>query len=232
MRRIVIPGEVLMDDTGVRAGFGAYKEDGKIYSSLYGVAEEFDDAVRVVPLCGKYKPYKDDFVVGIVEAVRFKGCFVDLNSPYKGYLAFERDDEFKVGDIIFVKIDDVDEANKIGLVDGRLLYDGKLITIAPVKIPRVVGKKGSMLNILRTDSRCMIFVGRNGRIFIKGRPEEVERAENAIRMIEREAHTSGLTERVKSFLSGSGGPVRPEAPKEEQHGEPDTVFEQFGEEGD
>ena len=199
MREIVIPGEKL-SDKNIKTGYGAYAKKGKVYSSIHGIAVKTRDFVKEVPLHGKYLPHEGDQVIGIVEAVRFKGCFVELNSPYNGYLPLEREDECKVGDLIMTRITEVTNVNEVTLNDPRKLYDGKLIELQPVKVPRVIGKSGSMLRILRAATQTMIFVGRNGRIFIKGEKEQVTKVEKALNMIEREAHTFGLTSRVKQFL--------------------------------
>jgi len=70
--------------------------------------------------------------------------------------------------------------------------------IMPVRIPRVIGKKNSMVNMLEEKTKCDLFVGRNGRIWMRG--EKIDLLKKAILKIEKEAHTSGLTERIKEFL--------------------------------
>ncbi|MCD6522316.1 MAG: RNA-binding protein [Candidatus Diapherotrites archaeon] len=202
MREIVIPGEELSNEKDVKPGFGTYRDADVIRSSVFGVVEKINNTIRVVPLRGKYIPITGDYVIGIVTVVKFRGCFVDINSPYIGFLPTMREDEYRIGDLLLLKIVDVDEVYNVTLNDPKRLYDGKLIEVIPVKIPRIVGKRASMLDILRKGTNCKIFVGRNGRIFIKGTPDEVKKAEKAIRLIEREAHTTGLTDRVKAFLEG------------------------------
>lgn len=204
MREIVIPGEKISDKK-MKIGQGAYMHEGKIFSSLHGIVVKSKDFVKVVPLRGRYIPHRGDHVIGIVEATRFGSCFVDLNSPYNGYLSLDRDGELKVGDLILVKVNDVTSVNKTTLEYPKKLYDGKLLEIEPVKIPRVIGKKGSMLNILKDSTGTLIFVGRNGRIFIKGDRKGIIKVEAALKMIEKEAHTLGLTSRVKKFLETKEG---------------------------
>lgn len=200
MREVVIPGEKIGEGKDTKAGFGAKKRDNEVIATLYGLVEKTKGFVKVVPLSGKYMPHTGDHVIGIVEGVMGRGCFVDINSGYNGYLAFFRDRRYEVGDLLIMEITAVDEINKIDLDYAKPLYDGKLIEVSPVKIPRIIGRKASMIDILSNESNCKIFVGRNGRIYIKGKDEDVQRAEQAIRLIEREAHTSGLTDKVKEFL--------------------------------
>jgi len=201
MREIVIPGEKL-SDRRMRTGFGAYIKDGAVFSSVYGIPEHTKGFIRVVPLKGKYIPHEGDHVIGIVKDVKYRGCFVDINSPYVGYLPLNNDEDYDIGDILLIRVAEVSSVNEVMLAEPKKLYDGKLVEIQPVKIPRVIGKRASMLRILREAGNCIIFVGRNGRVFVKGDTNDVKKVEEALRMIEEEAHTYGLTARVKKFLEG------------------------------
>jgi exosome complex component RRP4 len=60
-----------------------------------------------------------------------------------------------------------------------------------------------MLSMIQTVTGCTLKVGQNGRVVIMSEEEKkVEAITEALRMIDREAHTSGLTDRVKAFLEG------------------------------
>ncbi len=197
-KKIVLPGELVFDSP--RRQYGTYIENGKTYAAVISLLQ--DD--RIVPLKGKYLPNPGDMVVGIVEEERFNGYTVDLNSPYSGQLS-SRDlrDDYKVGDIMFVKIINVDEVNNAILADPRRLYGGEVLEVESVKIPRVIGRNMSMLNMLREYTGVDLFVGKNGRIYLKGANSAV--AVEAILKIAREAHTTGLTDRVKEFLEQNKG---------------------------
>ncbi|MCD4739871.1 hypothetical protein K8R43_01615 [archaeon] len=199
MREIVIPGEKL-SDKNLKTGYGAYVKQGKIYASMHGVAIKTNDYVKVVPLRGKYMPREGDQVIGIIEGMRFKAAFVELNSAYNGYLSLEREDECHVGELIIARVIEVSNVKNVTLEGARPLYDGKLLEVQPVKIPRIIGKNGSMMKILRDTTKTTIFVGRNGRIFIKGERKQILNVEKALDMIDEQAHTHGLTARVKQFL--------------------------------
>ena len=83
----------------------------------------------------------------------------------------------------------------------RKLNGGRVIEITPFKIPRVVGKQGSMIGLIKDKTGCTLFAGQNGRIWIRGSSPEAEKlATDAIYLIAEKAHTSGLTERVGEFL--------------------------------
>jgi exosome complex component RRP4 len=87
----------------------------------------------------------------------------------------------------------------------RKLTGGMVIEISPSKVPRVIGKNGSMIQMLKNMTGCRIYVGQNGRIWIDGELDNIVKAVQAIRMIEDEAHNLGLTERIKSFLEQGQG---------------------------
>ena len=72
--------------------------------------------------------------------------------------------------------------------------------IQPQKVPRVIGKSGSMITLLKKYTNCWIFVGQNGRIWVKGDPKGIDLIVEAIKKIEKEAHTVGLTNRIEKLL--------------------------------
>ena len=57
-----------------------------------------------------------------------------------------------------------------------------------------------MVQMLKYATGCKITVGQNGRIWISGDNKNSNISIEAIRLIEKEAHTHGLTDRVKAFL--------------------------------
>ena len=84
------------------------------------------------------------------------------------------------------------------------LKGGMMIDVTPSKVPRVIGKQGSMISLLKERTGCKIIVGQNGKVWIKGENFENEKkAVDAIKMIEEFAHTAGLTDRISGFLGGS-----------------------------
>ena len=77
---------------------------------------------------------------------------------------------------------------------------GQIIEISPSKVPRVIGKSGSMIQMIKGYTNCRIFVGQNGRIWLDGEVDSIMHAIKAIQMIEQDAHSYGLTEKVKAYL--------------------------------
>lgn len=231
---LVIPGQVLADDD-YYSGRGTFKENGKICSSLMGLVSLRNKKIRVIPLKSKYVPKKGDVVIGKIDDVKFSMWDVDINSPYSGILpAFEvfgREKKelskvFDVGDILFLRIIDVDEVKKAKLgLKGRGMgkfKGGIIVEIAPTKVPRLIGKKGSMINMIKDKTGCKIVVGQNGLVWVKGEEDMEQLTKEIINIIEKEAHTSGLTNKIKNklYLEIDG-----ELPEEEKEVNPEDYDE-------
>ncbi|MEE3490230.1 exosome complex RNA-binding protein Rrp4 [uncultured Methanobrevibacter sp.] len=209
---LVIPGQILADDE-YYSGRGTFKENGKVCSSLLGRVSLRNKKIRVIPLKSKYVPKKGDVVIGKIKDVRFSMWDVDINSPYSGILpAFEvfgREKKelnkvFDVGDVLFLRVVEVDEIKKAKLgLKGRGMgkfKGGIIVDIAPTKVPRLIGKKGSMINMIKDKTKCKIVVGQNGLVWVKGNEDMEQLTRDIIHLIEAEAHTSGLTNKIKNKL--------------------------------
>ncbi|MEM1990142.1 MAG: KH domain-containing protein, partial [Candidatus Bathyarchaeia archaeon] len=86
------------------------------------------------------------------------------------------------------------------------ITQGQIVKVSPAKGPRIVGRKASMINMLKKETECKITVGRNGIILISGPSPENERlAILAIERIAQEAHTSGLTDRIAEMIRREKG---------------------------
>ncbi len=229
---LVIPGQVLADDE-YYSGRGTFKENGKVCSSLMGLVSLRNKKLRVIPLKSKYVPKKGDVVIGKISDVRFSMWNVDINSPYSGILpAFEvfgREKKelnkvYDIGDVLFLRVVDVDEIKKAKLgLKGRGMgkfKGGIIVDIAPTKVPRLIGKKGSMINMIKDKTNCKIVVGQNGLVWVKGDKDMEQLTKNIIHLIEAEAHTSGLTNKIKNKLylaiDGELPPEEVEEVEEEQ----------------
>ncbi|HTY91573.1 MAG TPA: exosome complex RNA-binding protein Rrp4 [Methanocella sp.] len=212
-REIVVPGDMLGEDPKL-AGIGTYVQDGKVYSANYGLVDRRTN-IKVIPLSGRYIPARGDLVIGKIVDMTFSNWFADINAPYEGMLHIsefpERVDPanmsnyLHVGELIIARVADVDPTMKVELTMRdehlRVLKQGRVIDISHVKIPRVIGRNGSMISMLKKDLNVSIFVGQNGRIWLKGDDKRVDLAIRTIFKIEREAHTSGLTDNIKEYIS-------------------------------
>ncbi|MFH1821404.1 MAG: exosome complex RNA-binding protein Rrp4 [Methanobacteriota archaeon] len=223
-REIVIPGQLIAEGD-YKYMEGSFREGDKIYSAVVGLADVKGEQIRVIPLQGRYIPHVGDLVVGVVIDAHKSGWILDLNSPYNGNLfvselvhrKVDLDQEdisqyLGMGDVVLASIKDVDEYMRVLLETMERgmgqIRGGKMVEISPAKVPRVLGRKGSMLKVIEKNTGCTLAVGQNGRIIIWGDdPKMVNLAVEAVLMIEREAHTSGLTDRVALMLEKekSGG---------------------------
>ena len=216
-KQLVTPGDLLADGEYI-GGDNTFQERDKVYAARIGLASVRGKRVYVVALKGCYMPQIGDLVVGKVIEVEMSGWSVDIGSPYTAMLFVSealdkpfnpRRDEltkyFTVGDVVLAKVISLDRTrNPILTVRGSGLGKmtrGYVISIASAKIPRLIGRKGSMINMLKRETGCSIIVGQNGKIIVSGRkPEDEALAISAIHMIDREAHTSGLTDRIAEFF--------------------------------
>ncbi|MGB8311187.1 MAG: exosome complex RNA-binding protein Rrp4 [Halobacteriota archaeon] len=211
-KNIVVPGDLLSDDP-TKSGEGTYVENGKVYSLIYGIFDD-KDKIRVIPLSGKYIPSIGDVVIGLIVDISFSNWKVDITSPYEALMhiseyprridSSEMSKIMRVGDLAIFKVVDVDSSMKIELAlkDDQLqvLRNGRIVELSYSKVPRVIGRAGSMISLLKNTLNINIFVGKNGRIWISGKESDEDLAVRAIKKIEQEAHTSGLTDRITKFL--------------------------------
>lgn len=221
-RELVIPGQLIAEGD-YSLGKGVFQDGDKIRSSVMGLVDKRGNKIRTIPLEGSYVPKAGDKVLGIVVDDYYAGWMLDIGAPYQGNLSvsslkqrkvdLKKEDISKflaVGDVVETKIQDVDELMNIKLEvtdDERgKISGGRLIEISPSKIPRVIGRKGSMISILQKVGKCDLSIGQNGRIVIWGDSKKgINRVVEAILKIEREAHTSGLTDRIRKFLENKKG---------------------------
>ncbi len=218
-RQLVTPGDLLAEgEYKITNPATVYRKGNKYYAAVIGLAQVSDDTVNVIPLEGFYYPNPGDIVVGVIVNVGITNWEVDIRAPFTAILyaadALGRPVNpakedlthyLDVGDIIVAKIEAFDRTrNPVLTIRGKGLgkvNEGAIVEISPVKVPRVIGKKASMLQTLQKETGCDITVGKNGRIIIKCRnPDMQEILVLAIRKIERESHIPGLTDRIKEFI--------------------------------
>lgn len=213
-RQIVFPSQILGDARSIKAGQGTFIENGRVISEILGILNKNANYINVIPLKGRYEPVIGDFVIGVVEEALSAGWLVDINAPSPAFLHTEEvpwDVEFGAtekylnrGDSIMAKVFQIDELKKlqVSMKDRNLfkINGGDIINVEPSRVPRIIGKKGSMITLIKKYIRCRIFVGQNGKIWIDGNVDNIERVIKIIRLIERESITYGLTNRIEELL--------------------------------
>ena len=212
-REIVVPGDVL-STRGEKGGDNTYERDGKLYAAILGVKNYSQNGISVMPIGGVYMPSTGDTVIGIINDIAASNWMVDISAPYPAPLhvnevpwKVEFGDTSKylnVGDAVLLKILMADESKKIQVTmndSGLRKLDGGMIVDVPYcKVSRIIGKSGSMIQMLKNMTDCRIFIGQNGRIWIDGDDENAEVAADAIRYIEENSQKGNLTEKVKALI--------------------------------
>jgi exosome complex component RRP4 len=199
--------------------------------------------VRVIPLSGRYIPKPGDRVVGTVTDVQGTFWLLDIGAPRWAPLHMtgtpwkvdigETERFLHVGDAVLVEIENLDQTGRIGVTmnDEGLgkLEGGTIITISPAKIPRVIGRSGSMIQTISRGADARVAVGQNGRIHVDGSPEGIARVRACLTLIENEGHRPGLTERVESLLRSLNRPDEGAAePSFDDTEYPDAAPDGFG----
>jgi len=215
-KEIVVPGEEIATGMSFLPGKGTYRIEEKIIAKKLGMIMTEGKVIKLVPLSGVYIPKYNDRVIGRVSDVLMSGWRLNLAGPYEAVLGLKdatsefipRNADltqfFGIGDYVMCKISKVTSQKLVDVTMRgpglRKLQGGRLVKVNAYKVPRIIGKEGSMVSMLKNATGCNINVGQNGLIWISGTPEQEIKAEEAIKLIEEHAHTSGLTDKVAAFL--------------------------------
>ena len=212
-RKLVIPGETIVSGEEFLPGDFTRKENNEIIANRYGLVETSGRVVKIIPISGVFEPRRGNTIIGRIEDITFNGWIIDIGGPYSSFLPVMECPRFidknnmtefaNIGDVLALKIWNVKKggidltlkSRGLGNLDG-----GRIIKINPHKVPRVIGKEGSMINLIKDKTRTEITVGQNGFIWIKGDLEGENKAEETINLIVEESTSSGLTEKIEKFL--------------------------------
>jgi len=219
-RELVLPGQALAKGL-LKPDRGVYVDkDGVVRSYMVGLAEIGDERIGVIPLKGSYVPKTGDLVIARIEKMSQRIIFADINAYCKAIMIVPKPDpgrrgrkysllaKYEVlapGDIVLAKIMSYDGvSNPLLSIKGEglgKLVGGSLIMIEPSKVPRALGKRQSMLQMLKQKAKCDIIIAQNGIVWVNSDdPRVISAIEMALRKIERESHLPGLTERVGQLL--------------------------------
>ena len=215
-RKYVIPGDTIIEGD-YRALNNVIKRDNKIISTRIGMAEIIRKNVRVIPLNGTYYPRVDDVVIGIVADSNAFAWEVDINSVFFGILQASAvlgrtfsasrtslSSHFKKGDCLVTKIASFDRTRDpllsvYGPGLGKV-NNGEICKISMAQVPRLIGKKGSMIKLIEENTKCKLNIGQNGIILKNGMKESIIKIKEAIYMIERQAYIPDLNDKENDLL--------------------------------
>ena len=215
-RQIIIPGEKIVDSGEFLPGEGTEKRKDGIYALRFGLAEKSDKLVRVIPLSGVYSPRRGNVVIGKVQEITFNGWILDINSSETAFLSLMEvpryvnkdalDEVMDIEDMAVVKVWNINKRGiDVSLKSRGLgkIDEGIIIEVNPHKVPRVIGKEGSMIKLIKDNTGCNITVGQNGLIWITGKKIEDELfAKEAILHVAEKCFVSGLTEEMEKWFGG------------------------------
>lgn len=236
-KEIAVPGEVLAEGMGYVPSRGIRRVQDKLIAEQLGMINVEGKVIKLIPLTGVYLPKVNDKIICKVIDVLMTGWRLDTRSPYSAVLSMkdatsefiqrgaDLTQYFAIGDYILTKIVNITSQKLVDVsMKGpglRKLRGGRIIKVNPHKVPRVIGKEGSMVILIKQATGCNVMVGQNGLIWIDGEPEAEVIAEKAILKINAEAHLSGLTDRIKEFLDKSG--LKPTAASVDEKKSTETV---------
>ena len=218
-RKIIIPGEVIVKGNNFLPGEGTERMGDEIVAMKYGLAEESNKLVKIISLSGVYQPRRGNVVIGKVVRVNFNGWFMDINASEDAFLSLAEvpryvnkdglEEVMDMGDLVIAKIWNI---NKRGIdlsIKSRGLgkiEEGIIVKINSNKVPRVIGKEGSMIKLIKDETNCNITVGQNGLIWIQGNKVEDELyAKKAILFVTEKSFVEGLTDKVKKWFAEEKG---------------------------
>jgi exosome complex component RRP4 len=217
-RKYVIPGDKIVDGN-FRPLMNVIRIGDSIISTRIGIAEAGRDGIKVIPLSGVYIPRINDIVIGKIVDRSSLSWDVDINSCFSAHLPAQdvfgrdfspaRDDmnrELATGDLITARIIAFDRTRDPMLTvqdrDLGKIPRGESLKISATRVPRLIGKRGSMIQTIEQATQTRVIIGQNGVVVVTGRSQGgIELAVKAIKMVEEEAHTSNLTQRIKVLLN-------------------------------
>lgn len=216
-KEIVIPGEIVASGNDLLPGEWTLRNGENIVSTRLGIVEKQDNLIKIIPLTGVYIPRSGNVVIGEIKDIAISGWMTEIGGPYSAFLPLrecpgfieesEMENVYGIGDLIVTKINDV-RRTSIDLTmkqrDKGLgkIREGLILKVNPHRVPRVIGKEGSMITLIKNASKCSITVGQNGLVWIKGdNIEDQLFAKKAIEFVVENTLSDGLTEKVEKWLT-------------------------------
>jgi exosome complex component RRP4 len=213
-RKAVIPGEIIVSGEDFLPGEGARREGNDIVASRFGLAEEAGRIAKVIPITGAFIPRRNNVILGRVSDITFRGWIVDIDSAASGFLPIEESPRFinknemdqflAIGDVVSAKIWSVSPKGIDLSLKGKglgKLEDGFIFRVSPNRVPRIIGREGSMISLIKDKTGCNITVGQNGWIWIHSDSVEAGiKARKAIEFVAEKVYVEGLTEKMEGWF--------------------------------
>jgi len=213
-RKVVVPGEIIVSGEDYLPGEGAKRSGEHILASRFGLAEEAGRVVKVIQISGAFIPRRGNVVIGRVSDITFYGWLTDIDYASSAFLPIEESPRFikkeemdqylAIGDVVAAKIWSVKGKGIDLTLKGKglgKLEGGFIFRVIPSRVPRVIGREGSMINLIKEKTGCNVTVGQNGWIWVKGPSTDSEiKARKVIEFIADKVYVEGLTEKVEAWF--------------------------------
>ncbi len=213
-RFVVIPGEVIASGEDYLPSDGARREGKDIVADRFGLAEEAGRVIKVIPLTGAFIPRRGNVIIGRVSMITFNGWVVDVDYASNAFIPLdecprfinknEMDQFLAIGDAVSAKIWSINQRGVDLTLRGKglgKLEGGFTFRVSPNRVPRIIGKEGSMITLIKEKTNCSITVGQNGWVWIRGESMESEiLARRAIEFVTEKAYVEGLTEKMEVWF--------------------------------
>lgn len=216
-REIAVPGEVLAEGMDYLPADGAYRDGEQVVASRLGLVSIDGRAIKLIPLAGRYMPKSGDVIIAKVIDVLMSGWRLETNSAYSAMLPLKEATSsyiakgadltkfFDIGEYVVCQITNVTSQKLIDIsMRGQgltKLRGGRILQVPSNKVPRIIGKQGSMVSMIKIATGCRITVGQNGIVWIQGEdPDKELLAVQTIEKIVNEAHKPGLTDAIAKYL--------------------------------
>mgnify|MGYP001585664973 CR=1 FL=1 len=213
-RVVVVPGEVIVSGEDFLPGEGARREGENIVASRFGLSEIAGRVVRVISIFGAFVPRRGNVVIGRVSDITFYGWLLDIDSASSAFLPIdesprfinrdEMDQYLSIGDVIAAKIWSVKTKGIDLTLKGKglgKLEGGFIFRVIPSRVPRIIGREGSMVSLIKEKTGCNITIGQNGWVWIQGDSVDSQiRARKAIEFVVDKVYVDGLTEKMEAWF--------------------------------
>ncbi len=214
-RKVVVPGEVIVSGEDYLPGEGTTRDGETIVAMKFGLSEEAGKVVRVIPIFGAFVPRRNNVIIGRIIDITYNGWLIDIDSAPSAFLPIEEvprfinrnemDQFLNIGDIVAAKIWSVKSKGVDLALKGKglgKLEGGFIFRVIASRVPRIIGREGSMINLIKDKTKCNITVGQNGWIWIKGPTADDEiKARRAIEFVADKVFINGLTEKVEEWFT-------------------------------
>lgn len=220
-KEIVTPGEIIAKADEFLPGDWTMKQGDNVIATRLGIVEKSDKLIKIIPTSGVYIPRRGNTVIAEVKDIVNAGWQVEIGGPYSAFLPLrecpgfiethEMENVYGIGDLIVTKIFNVGrtsidltmKSQERGML-GKI-KDGMVFKVNSHRVPRIIGKEGSMVKLIKDASKCGVTVAQNGIIWITGdNVEDKLFAKKAIEFIINNVTVDGLTEKVEAWLKENG----------------------------